>query len=619
MAGILRCVALSVLLGLSVGCNFSRGKKTNTVQSTTSGPKAGADVKVDPALAARTKAFSQSEALGYINRVCGECHAPGKALYATWGLPEEEVLLKDARWLEGDALSQTAYQAITNKYVAMEKGVDDLGKPPSPMPPQFANEEDKKNLGRLISWFQDTFPATVKEAHVRFGEGAPFQSIIKVDLAYKCSSVLSGQQFMTRFSEKALGSASHVADVSILSEAEKSAPANDAVRKKVVDGFLANEEYARRFEQFAIKSLSQRISNAGKIVSEGENQQPRRPEAALKDMEEEFYQLVLKYYKEKTYPELFLLDKVMVTQNTAPLYAADGVDCAAPTSGWGECTLSPKRSNFFGTIGFLISKPSSMFSSNNNYGRGGDTFSTIFGEVLMANTDGISGDAPKPIPSCLNLTKDRRWKKDKADLDKLAPWGAISVPFYGRVCQGCHLNRHLAAAAVVFRPFGKAGEIITPAEIDRPNGPYADDLKDEENLYVYYTDTDETDFKKLQNLQPVTRDYYKELLTELDAPDATCFPDPRDPQNPDKIVKANTLGKFAEVLVYQNDGENTKIKGTATLRGLNRILPSVFLNSTRTNLEVITAVNKAFDESQGKLEPMLRAFFATETFGCSSK
>ena len=216
MAGILRCVALSVLLGLSVGCNFSRGKKTNTVQSTTSGPKAGADVKVDPALAARPKAFSQSEALGYINRVCGECHAPGKALYATWGLPEEEVLLKDARWLEGDALSQTAYQAITNKYVAMEKGVDDLGKPPSPMPPQFANEEDKKNLGRLISWFQDTFPATVKEAHVRFGEGAPFQSIIKVDLAYKCSSVLSGQQFMTRFSEKALGSASHVADVSIL-------------------------------------------------------------------------------------------------------------------------------------------------------------------------------------------------------------------------------------------------------------------------------------------------------------------------------------------------------------------------------------------------------------------
>lgn len=621
MTGIRTYLALGMCMTIAAGCNFSRGTKTNSIQSSsTSGPKAGADVQVDPELAARPKAFSQSEALGYINRVCGDCHAPGKALYATWALPEEDVLLKDARWLEGDALSQTAYQAITNKYVAMEKGVDDLGKPPSPMPPQFKDEADKKDLGRLISWFQDTFPAAVKEAHVRFGEGAPFQSIIKVDLAYKCSSVLNGQQFMTRFSEKALGSASFVADVDLLTPAEKAAPATDAVRKKVVDGFLANEEYARRFEQFAIKPFAQRISNAGKIVSEGRAQVPRRSDAALKDMEEEFYQLVLKYYKEKTYPELFLLDKVMVTQNTAPLYAADGVACTAPASGWGECTLSPQRANFFGTIGFLISKPSSMFSSNNNYGRGGDTFSTIFGEVLMANTDGISGDAPKPIPSCLNLTKDRRWKKDKDDPTKLAPWGAISVPFYGRVCQGCHLNRHLAAAAVVFRPFGKAGEIITPAAIDRADGPYADDLKDDDlRQYVYHTDTEETDFKKLQNLQPVTRDYYKELLTELQSPDATCFPDARDPQNAEKTVKANSLAKYAEVLINQNDGENTKIKGTATLRGLNRILPSVFLNSTRTNLEVITAVNNAFNENQGKLEPMLRAFFATETFGCSSK
>lgn len=619
MAGIRTYLTTSLLCSMALGCNFQRNKTSQTQSAANTGPKAGADVKVDPALAARPKPFSQSEALDYVNRVCGECHAPGKALYATWGLPEEEVLLKDARWLEGDALSQTAYQAITNKYRALEQGVDDLGKPPSPMPPQFKSDEDQKNLGRLISWFQDTFPAAVKEAHVRFGEGAPFQSIIKVDLAYKCSSVLNGQQFMARFAEKALGSASHVADVSFLTEQEKAGPATEAIRKKVVDGFLSNEEYVRRFEQFAIKPLAQRIANAGKIVSEGRNVTPRRPDAALKDLEEEFSQLVLKYHKEKTYPELFLLDKVMVTSNTAPLYRADGGVCTAPAQGWGECTLSPQRSNFFGTVGFLISKPSSMFSSNNNYGRGGDTFSTIFGEELMANTDGISGEAPKQIPSCLNVTKDRRWKKDKGDPKKLAPWGAISVPFYGRVCQGCHLNRHLAAAAVVFRPFGKAGEIITPAEIDRQNGPYADDLKDDDNLYVYHTDTDETDHRKLEDLQPVTRQYYKDLLTELEQPDATCFPDPRDPQNPDRTVKANSLAKYAEVLIHQNDGENTKIKGTATLRGLNRILPSVFLNSTRTNLEVITAVNKAFNESQGKLEPMMRAFFTTETFGCSSK
>lgn len=619
MSGIRTYLTATLLCSTSLGCNFQSDRTTPTQSEVRKGPRAGADTKEDPALAARPKPFSQAEALSYIQRVCGECHSPGKALYATWGLPEVELLLKDARWLEGDALSQTAYQAITNKYLSLEQGVDDLGKPPSPMPPQFKDKQDEKDLGRLISWFQDTFPAAVKEAHVRFGQGAPFSSIIKVDLSYKCSNVLDGQNFMVRFAEKALGSASHVADVNILTAQEKAAPATVAVRKKVVDEFLSNEEYARRFEQFAIKPLAQRIANAGKIVSEGRRLKPRRSDEALKDLEEEFFQLVLKYHKEKTYPELFLLDKVMVTRNTAPLYAADGVICTAPSQGWGECSLSPQRANFFGTVGFLISKPSSMFSSNNNYGRGGDTFSTIFGERLMANTDGISGEPPKPIPSCLNQTKDRRWKRDKNDPKSLAPWGAISVPFYGRVCQGCHLNRHLAAASVVFRPFGKAGEIITPTAIDNPRGPYADDLKDDDNAYVYHTDIDETNHEKLVNLQPVTREYYKELLNELKQPEATCFPDPRDPQNPEKAVKASTLAKYAEVLINQNDGENSVIKGTAALRGLNRILPSVFLNSTRTNLEVITAVNNAFSEGQGRLEPMMRAFFATETFGCSSK
>lgn len=78
-----------------------------------------------------------------------------------------------------------------------------------------------------------------------------------------------------------------------------------------------------------------------------------------------------------------------------------------------------------------------MFENNNNYGRGGDTFSTIFGEVLMANTDGVSGEAPKPIPECLNVTKDKRWKYKKiGEKEGIAAWGAIAIPFYGRVCQG---------------------------------------------------------------------------------------------------------------------------------------------------------------------------------------
>lgn len=575
----------------------------------------------------RPKALTTQEALKFIKDNCGECHLPGKPLNAAWGLPEEDVLLKDVTWLEGNALSQTAYQAMVNKLVAMEKKVDDLGKPPSAMPPEFKSEAESKKLGSMVSWFQDTFPAAVKEAHVRFGDDAPFRAVIQVDLSYKCNKLVSGQVFQTRFAEKALGAASHAVDANLLSDEEKAAPANENIRKKVVDGFLANDTYRKKFEDYAIGSLARRIANAGDIASKGATAMPAVNLAARTDLQQEFSQLVKKYYKDVSYPQIFLLNKVMVTSNTAPLYsvAQSGENCATPAANtWAECTLSEKRANFFGTRGFLLSKPTSMFENNNNYGRGGDTFSTIFGEVLMANTDGVSGEAPKPIPECLNVTKDKRWKYKKiGEKEGIAAWGAIAIPFYGRVCQGCHLNRHLAAASVVFRPFGLAGEVITPDAItDAPGNrvpvaPYNSVIQlrsapAEQKFQVYHTDATASVF------QPVDQKFYRDLLEELNNPEATCFPDARDPQNKEKAVKANSIAKYAETLIYQNDSKDSRVRGTAAVRGLNRFLPSVFLNNKATNLEVISAVNSAFENNEGKLEPMLRAFFSTETFACSA-
>jgi hypothetical protein len=622
-----RVLLAVALLAPIAGCSSKSATEGITTSNLKAGKKTLESVVKDaaPSTSNRPKALSTQEALKFIQDNCSECHAPGKALYAAWGLPEADVLLKDATWLESNALNQTAYQAMVNKLISIEKNIEDTGKPPSPMPPAFKNDDEKKKLGSMIAWFQDSFPGATKEAHVRFGDDAPFRALVKVDLSYKCNKVVTGQEFQARFALRALGSPSYAAESTILSAEEKAAPASAAIRKKVVDGFLGSEQLRARFEEHALGSLARRIANAGDIEAKGATAVPAVAPAARRDLQNEFSQLVRMNYKNVSYPQLFLLNKVMVTSNTAPLYNANGESCATPPAGqWAECTLSPQRSNFFGTRGFLLSKPSSMFENNNNYGRGGDTFSTIFGEVLMANTDGVSGDTPKPIPECLNVTKDKRWKyKVIGQKEGIAAWGAIAIPFYGRVCQGCHLNRHLAAASVVFRPFGLAGEIITPDAVTdaagtrAPQAPYNAVIQlantpENQKFHVYHTDD------KASVFRPVDQKFYRDLLEELNNPEATCFPDPRDPQNKERAVKANSLAKYAETLIYQNDPPNPKVRGVATVRGLNRFLPSLFLNSSRTNLEAISAVNNAFEENEGKLEPMLRAFFTTETFACSA-
>jgi hypothetical protein len=338
----------------------------------------------------------------------------------------------------------------------------------------------------------------------------------------------------------------------------------------------------------------------------------------------------------------------MVTRATAPLYSTADANlnrlpdqhkdkyretCAAPADGqqWSECTLSPKRGNFFGTRGFLVSKPTAVFQNNNNYGRGGDAHQVIFGEVLMANTDGVSGEKPRPIPQCLDVTSDKRWvlkTKGQINSDKAA-WGAIAIPFYGRVCQGCHLNRHLAAASVIFRPFGFAGEIIFPDMMVSNNGApikLYDDMNliqraraansagEDPRTHVTHTDPEA---KSYQFIEP---SFYKKLLEEVDSNNnATCFPDPADPLNMSKAKYANSMAQYGEYLIHQNDSSDTSVKGVAAVRGLTRFLPSTFANTNSTNLEIIRDVNMAFSANNGMLMPMLEAYFQTESFACTGR
>ena len=580
--------------------------------------------------AGRPVPMTAQEALQFIQTNCSECHGPGKPLNAAFAIPSEEILLKDTAWLEGSALNQTVYQVLINK-------LNNASTSPSAMPPEFKSEAEEKKLGNMVSWFQDAFPGAVREAAVRFGDTAPFRSQIAVNLSYKCNQLISGWEFQNRFSLRALGrpaDPTRASEGMILTEAEKAAPATAEVRRKVVEALLSTPELKTAFENVALTQLAKKIANAGAIVSKGKTAQPPVAEDVLQDLQSEFSELVKKYYEQKSYPELFLLNKVMVTAKTALLYTstkAGAIEtCAAPTAGvkWAECTLSEQRANFFGTRGFLLSKPTSMLQNNNNYGRGGDTWQVLFGEVLMANTDGVAGD-PKPIISCLNATQDRRWKiKDKGDLNSAkAAWGAISVPSYGKVCQGCHLNRHLAAASVIYRPFGFAGEIMVPNDMD--GGTNGEPIKTYKDLNLIQLNrpanaTGEDDRTHVTLADPASKRYefispkfFADLLREMDNKEITCIPDSRSPDDSSKAVKTNSLSKYVETLMYQNDAPNAAVRGSAAVRGLTRFLPSTFANSNQTNLEVISAVSSAFEAEGGKLLPMMKAYFQSETFACS--
>ncbi|MEY3902505.1 MAG: hypothetical protein RL189_1811 [Pseudomonadota bacterium] len=624
-----------LLAGIAASCSSNSKNDITTV-------KRGLIGVSEQHSSGRPTPMSTREALEFMDQNCFECHGPGKPLAAAFSMPAREILLKDASWLDGSALNQTAYQALVHKHLNKNDS-------PSAMPPDFKDANQAKKLPNLIAWFQDSLPAAVREAEIKFGARPEFRSNIEVQLNTKCEKIITGWDFQNRFMSRALGRQVNPLEPSekdLLSEAEKAAPASAEVRKKVVEALLARDDLKKKFEDVAVVGLAQKIANVGAIGVNGKTVMPPIPAAAVEDLQSEFAQLVKANYEKVSYPQLFLMNKVMVTSNTAPLYNSAAAEvgalpqpmqekyretCATPAAGtWAECTLSPKRGNFFGTRGFLVSKPTAMFQSNNNYGRGGDTHQVIFGEVLMANTDGVSGEKPRPIPQCLEVTADKRWiVKKKGDLSsERSAWGAIAIPFYGRVCQGCHLNRHLAAASVVFRPFGFSGEIIFPRMMNSANGNpvkvYADmnliqpvranNTNPDDRTHITHTDTSATEFKFIDPA------FYRQLLEELDSSEqATCFPDPSDPLNMDKAKYANDLARYADILIHQNDTADTPVKGVATVRGLTRFLPSTFANTNSTNIEIIRDVSAAFSNNEGMLLPIMKAYFQTESFACSGR
>lgn len=633
-----RASVVAIFALLTSSCSF--GKRTGDETISKWGPKVSADKKSGDTTdkLAEVKPFSDAEAFNYLTTTCGGCHGPDGSYKSNWALPGKDKLTLLS--LEGVAGITRAYQSIVNKFDGNE------GASPSAMPLGVdfsANPQAKAQAARMLKWFNDRLVGVVKDAESLYpkdeksGSSAVTSSDVKVSLNYQCKKLRTGPSYLTKLTSAVFSRNPTDAELALLRVDELETPLTRERRFELASRIKTDEKSAAEFEEKGLKNFARKVADAAKITPasiDGGN-----TTAIQDDLKDEFYQLLKKYYKEKSYREILLLDKVMVTSRTAGLYAG----CTAPPApmgtaapAWQECSLSPERANFFGTVAFLRSKPTSFLENNNNYGRAGAMFVVASGEALLPQTSGPVGDSVKGLPECLvNSTKDARGRVNAratagADEPLSGPFGSLTVPGFGNVCQGCHVRRGLAAGSKMFRGFGKFGELISAKTIEDAcgtptaanpcpgamNNPYKDDVIDAiktdkanyengQKRFAVDAKSQKARGGELDKTQPVSVEFLKELLAETKDGIGSCIP--IDSKN---VKPVATLKDMAEFVVGSPGN---------VARGLARMIPKAIAGTQLTNQEVIMEVNKASAASRGLLADMIVAYLSTETFACQEE
>lgn len=537
-----------------------------------------------------TKALTDDEALDFIKKNCVNCHGKGADLHSTWPLPSENELTMAS--LQSMTSMAGAYQSLIHRLSNVAPGHR-----PSPMPPDELTDANRQKLEGLIYWFQLNLPAVVKEAEDTYGANDQFGSTLPVNLNYQCSQRSKAQAYIYRLFNTALGRTPTPLELdTFLPVGERHATLTNE-RRAALAMLVTEGELKPEFLKYGLRIFAKRIGGAGSIRPNPDF--GLLPEV-VNDLREEFYQLLLTYVEASTYRDILLMDKVRVTSNTFKFYDTPESPCADPgPEAWGECQLGMKRGNFFGTVGFLRSVPSSYLASNNNYRRGGEIHAILRGERLMAQTDGPPGNPANPLPGCLT-TRDQRKVLNKADdpTQGASPRGALAVPRQGAVCQSCHLYKFLGIASFVFRPFDENGLIMTPDQINQADqNPYAPMVKAATAVDIINVSAD-------GQQTAVDAAFLQDLLAEIDRGQAECITD----QTGLNILKSV---KSIKDLVEYMAGD-----GKVLIHGLSRYVPSALSSLPLTNQELIAALARGFEHGGGKLLPVFRAYFESETFSC---
>jgi hypothetical protein len=460
----------------------------------------------------------------------------------------------------------------------------------------------------MLAWFKLNFPGSVKEAESLYGAGAQLLSTVDIDLNYQCAQVATTQDYLNRLFLSAFGRQPdpNTEVPKLVPNAQELSQPITPQRQAALAALITSDGYKQSFFNYGLHNFAQRVSGIAQINkydSTAQAQSVGITSDVVKDIGEEFYQLLLKYVETTPYKNILLKNVVEVTANTAPLYDKDdhtASPCNKPASGWGECTLSAKRSNFFGTLAYLGSASSSYLLSNNNYKRGGNIFATLSGVLLMAQTAGPKGATADPMPSCLT-TQDMRMVGDKGQ--PKAPRGAVAVPRSGATCQGCHLYKYLDVASYVFRPFDQYGVMFIASDIatDSKVSNYADDVTNATDASIVNV----SDSSGQGDGTPVDTKFLQQLLAENTQNAEQCIGD----HSGNKVASVNTIGDLTQFMIGD---------GSVLVSGLARYLPSVFNNASTTNQEIVAAVGGAYMQNSGLLLPVFQAYFNTQSFACAA-
>jgi len=524
--------------------------------------------------------LTDQELVTFIKTECADCHTTGddkvpRGKYASfWGFDhnnygKEKILI--------DSNSALVYQTLVNRLA------QDVASP-SPMPPK-SSQTDLEKLVRAVNWYKTNAPRITSEAHMRFPH-IPVSTAneVKIDFQFTCSKPATFRTYLTRVTNDAFDRNPTDIELKLVEKADE--PTTEAMRSMI--GNRLKMEWRDEFIEKGLRKIARKISGASDISYKSAPIADSKKDLIITEaLQDEFYQLVKLFYSEKSFKDIILSDSVMITQATAPLY---GRNVTGTIPRWELARLEQPRSNYFSTVGFLASKPTSFLSPNNNYGRMAVLYFLINGQTLEAATNGPVGESVLQIDPCLK-SQDRRFIKN--DDGSIAPFGTMAIPEYGNICQSCHVNRHLAAGSMLFRPFDSLGDILTMNNVE--SNPQFIAALENKKLF-YYTEPGE------KNGQMVEREFLKGLFSKES--EKSCLISPsgnKEITNIDGLVK-ELIG----------DGKTLS-------RGLARHMARGFSNLNTISLEQLEKTVKAYEDSQGMLEPVFSSYFTTETYACENK
>ncbi|MBM4251513.1 MAG: hypothetical protein FJ146_06045 [Deltaproteobacteria bacterium] len=520
--------------------------------------------------------LSDEAAIKYLISQCATCHDTKTGSVPSFWPMELDSFSKQT--LIVDTAAPKVFASV------LFKARDLMGTKPEPMPLGQMSPEAKAQLLPLVKWMTIEMPAAVQDA-LPILSGSELKNEIGnvgVILNFKCTQPSTAREFIRRLINDAFSREPLESEFK-LATGPLDDPVSEADRRALSARILSDAAWKAEFEGKTLRKFANKLSGSGSIKPFDSVISAVQAD----DLKQEFYQLLLTAYDKTSYRDILLGSDVMVTPNTAALYG-----CQVPQSGWTPCTMASPRGSYFTTFGYLRSKPSSFLNGNNNYGRAALMQYVLKGDVLKPGLDGVKGGADiNPLPACLK-TKDFRGEKGSATV---AWMGSSAIPMSANLCQSCHIDRHMAAGSILFRPFNVFGKIYgKDANIDSSDPDFA-------------TATSQHMVNQLNltgPMQAVTADFLKSLL-DVDETEQACI---GASSNAGNEVIMNSVKDLAAYMVGSD--------GRIVAGGLARHLPRALSNLSTTTEEVIVKVKEASESGKGLLAPMITAYFGTETFAC---